>query len=444
MKNKGLLIALAVLAALGGAVYWSERQKAEDEKHPKVAADAPPKILTIPEDQITAIRLEKRGAEPVSLTKTSGHWEMTEPKPLAADQDAVNGILQNVSNLSSDRLIEEKAAKLQTYGLASPSEQVTVTRKDGKKDTILLGDDVPTGSGTYAKLANDARVFTIATYVKTGLDKTAKDLRDKRMLHFNSDKLTRVEVATAKGPAFEFGKNGQNEWQIVKPSAMRADGQQVDELVRKLKDAKMDANATDDEAAKAQKAFAAGMKVATVSTSDAAGTESLEVRHAREKDYYAKSSAVEGVYKVPADLGEGLEKGIDSFRNKKLFDFGFTDPTQVGVGAQVFQKAGEKWMSGGGQMNPTTLQALIDKLRDLTATAFAARPAGETFLALSAVSDSGKRVEHVTVSKQGDQYFATREGEPAVYQLDVKVVDDVQKAAAAVKPFSAPKPAPKK
>ena len=170
MKNKGLLIALAVLAALGGAVYWSERQKAEDEKHPKVAADAPPKILTIPEDQITAIRLEKRGAEPVSLTKAAGRWEMAEPKPLAADQDAVNGILQNVSNLSSDRLIEEKAAKLQTYGLASPSGQVTVTRKDGKKDTILLGDDVPTGSGTYAKLANDGRVFTIATYVKTGLD----------------------------------------------------------------------------------------------------------------------------------------------------------------------------------------------------------------------------------------------------------------------------------
>jgi len=442
MKNKGLLIAVAVLAALGGAVYWSEKTKLADEKKPP-SGDTPPKILTIPEDQIQGILLAKRGEEPTMLSRASGKWEMSEPKPLAADQDAVNGVVQNLANLGSDRLIDEKAANLQTYGLAAPSEEVVVTRKDGKKDTLLLGDDEPTGAGTYAKLANDPRVFTIATFVKTGIDKGPKDLRDKRLLTFNSDKLSRVAV-TAKGQTFEFGKNGQGEWQIVKPAAMRADGPQVDELVRKLKDAKMDVNQSEEDAKKAAAAFASGTKVATAATTDAGGSQTLEIRKDKEKNYYAKSSAVEGVYKITSELGEGLDKSADDFRNKKLFDFGFSDPNQVSVGSSVFQKAGEKWMSGSGQMDSGSVQNLIDKLRDLTATGFATGPKGETFLTLSATSNDNKRVERVTVTKLGDQYFATREGEPAVYQLDAKAVEELQKATAAVKPFAPPKPAAKK
>jgi hypothetical protein len=443
MKNKGLLVAVALLAALGGALYWSEQKKAADEKKPPVTADAAPKILTIPEDQITSVRIEKRGAEATVLSKTAGTWAMTEPKPLAADQDTANAVAQNLSNLSSDRLIDEKGSQLAAYGLATPAEQITVTRKGGKTDTLLLGDDLPTGAGVYAKLAGDARVFALPGYSKTGIDKSAKELRDKRLLHFNSDKLTSVAVA-AKGAAFEFGKNGQGEWQVVKPSAMRADQQQVDDLVRKLKEAKMDVNLSDEDAAAAVKAFAGAAKLATVTTADSGGTEQLEIRKGKEKDYYAKSSAVDGVYKTTAEVGDGLDKTVDAFRNKKLFDFGFAEPSQVGVGSQVFQKSGEKWMSGGGQMDPATVQALIDKLRDLTATGFAAKPAGEAFLALSAALGDAKKQERVSVTKQGAEYFATREGEPAVYQLDAKAVEDLQKAAAAVKPLSAAKASPKK
>ncbi len=64
---------------------------------------------------------------------------------------------------------------------------------------------------------------------------------------------------------------------------------------------------------------------------DAGGTQTLEVRRDKDKNVFAKSSAVEGVYKTSADLADALEKGVDDFRNKKLFDFGFSDPTKVDV-----------------------------------------------------------------------------------------------------------------
>jgi hypothetical protein len=166
---KGLLAAVIALAALGGGVYWSEKKKAAEDKKPPVSADAAPKILTIPPDQFKQIKTSS-----VTLVKNNDAWTITEPKALAADQDAVSSLVTSLSDLASDRLIEDKATNLATYGLQTPKQEIVVTKKDGKTETLLLGDDSPTASGTYAKLANDPRVFTIASYVKTNLEGPAR------------------------------------------------------------------------------------------------------------------------------------------------------------------------------------------------------------------------------------------------------------------------------
>jgi Domain of unknown function (DUF4340) len=437
MKTRGLLAAVIVLAALGGALYWSNRkQKAEAAKP---AAGTAPKILSIPEDQIKEVTLKKPGAEATVLQKgNDGKWQIVEPKPERADQDSVSSLVSTISSLNADKLVEAKAADLSPYGLTSPSLEVTVTKKDGKSQELEVGDNTPTSSGSYVKLANDPHVYTVYSYVKTSLDKTPSDLRDKRLLTFDQDKLTRVDV-NAKGETIEFGKNNQNDWQILKPKPLRADGSQVDDLIRKLKDAKMDTSISPEDAKKAAAAFASGTRIAIATVADANGTEQLEVRKDKDKNYYAKSSAVPGIYKVTADLGDGLDKKLDDFRNKKLFDFGWTDPNKIQIGKATYDKVGDKWMQGGKQMDSSSVQDVVDKLRDLTAMNFANTGGGAPVLDLMVSSNNGKRVEKVSITKQGDTYFAKRENEPSIYQLDSKVVGDLQKAAGAVRPFQPPK-----
>ena len=436
MKFQGLLIAAALLAVLGGGVYWSEHRKMPVD--PKAATDTPPKILSIPEDQITEIRLAKKGADATVVAKAANKWEIMQPKPMSADQEAIGSMVTALASLSADRLIEEKASDLSSFGLTEPSEEIDITKKDGKTNKLLLGADSPVGSGVYAKLADDPRIFTIATYSKTSLDKTSKDLRDKRLLTFNSEKLTRVDLQ-AKNNTIEFGKNNQNEWQILKPKPLRADGMQVDELVRKLKDAKMDLALPEADLNKAGPAFASGSKIGVATVTDSSGGQTLEIRKDKDKNYYAKSSVVEGVYKVANDLGEALEKGVDDFRNKKLFDFGFNDPSKVQVGANVYQKSGEKWMVGSAQKDSTSVQNLIDKLRDLSALKFVEQGGGADIFDATVTSNDNKRTEKVIVSKKENSYFARREGEPGVYELDGKAVEELQKATAGVKPFQKPK-----
>jgi hypothetical protein len=436
MKPKGLLIAVVLLAGLGGLSWWVNKKPVES----KTPGDTATKLLTIPDDHFQEIKIKKLTGELIDLLKDNGKWRITQPQPLAADQDAAGGMVSTLANLSADKLVEEKATDLKAYGLDIPTLDVQVVRKDGKTDRLLIGDDTPTGSGAYAKLANaaDARVFTVGSTTKTSLDKRPDDLRDKRLIVFDSDKLTRVELQ-AKGAAVEFGKNGQGEWQILKPRPLRADGSAVDTLIGKLKDTKMDLSEAD-----AAKKFAAASRLALASVTDAGGVHTLEVHRDKDKNIYAKGSAVDGVYKVAADLGDALDKGLDDFRNKKLFDFGFSDPSKVDLKGVSYAKSGDKWTAGPKTMDNSTVQNLIDKLRDLAATKFVEKGGGQPVFEAAVTSNSGKRVEKVTISKQGSQYFAQREGEPSIYELDSKAVEDLQKAAADVKEAAAAPPAPKK
>jgi hypothetical protein len=431
VKPGGLLTAVALLAVLGGLVWWSNKKQAAAGKSP---ADSTIKLLTIPDADFKEIRIKKVSGESIDLKREDGKWAMTEPKPLRADQDEVGSMVSNLSSLSADKLIEDKANDLKAYGLGDPTLNVEIVKKDGKTAGVLIGDDTPTGSGAYAKLPNDPRVFTVASFVKSSLDKRPEDLRDKRLLTFDSEKLTRIELDN-KGQTVEFGKNGNNEWQIVKPRPLRADNSAVDTLIGKLKDAKMDPLNPDADAAKKFNASPRGVRI---SVTDAAGTQTMEVRQDKDKNYYAKSSVVEGVYKVGSDIGDGLNKTADDLRNKKLFDFGFSDPSKVEVDGVTYVKSADKWMSNGKTMDNISVQNLIDQLRDLSATGFPEKGAGDVVFTATVTSNNGKRVEKVTVRQQGTNYFAQREGEPAIYQLDPNSVKTVRDAAKNVKEAAPP------
>src|SRR3984885_6919022 len=431
MRFRGLLVAVVLLAALGGGLYFSNKEKAAEAAKPP--SDAPPKILALTDVDITKIALKKKGADETVLDKINGTWQITAPKPYPADQDAVTQLVTSAANVSADHVVEDKASNLSAYGLNSPTLEVDITGKGGKVSKLEIGDDTPTNSGPYAMRAGDPRVFTVASYVKTGVDKSLNDLRDKRLLIFQQDKLSRVELI-AKKQDIEFGRD-KDQWQIVKPKPLRADSLQVDEMLRKLKDAKMDLALSEDDAKKAAASFGSATPVATVKLTDPSGTQQIEVRKSKD-DYYAKSSIVPGVFKATPELGMGVDKSLDDFRNKKLFDFGFNDPSKIELHANgktyAFQKGGDDWFSNGKKMDGTSVQSFLDKLRDLAANKFIdTGTLGAPTIDITVVS---KMTEKLSIAKQGADYIAQRENEPALYGLDTKTVNDLTQAASDVKP----------
>ena len=445
MKLRGLLIAAVVLAVLVGALYWSNHHKSDQDLSVKASPDAPPKILTLNQPDITRLSIEHKDQPQLDLSRNdSGGWQITAPQPLAADQEAVSSLLSALSSLKSDRLLEDKASDLSSYGLSAPALQVEVTLKGNKTQKLLVGDQTPAGSDYYVMLVGDPRLFTLASYDKTRLDKSAADLRDKRLLTLDFDKVSQIELIgqqSGKKQDVTFARD-KDAWQILKPSPLRADLEQVDALVRSLREARIETfSGTDD--AKAASSFRSASPFAVAKVTGSSGTQELEIRRAKD-DYFAKSSALSGIYKVPSSLGPSLDKSLDVFRNRKLFDFGYADPDKIdihdGSKSYFFTRSGSDWWGPDGKkLDEASMQPLLNSLRELSAEKFPDSGFTSPALELTIISKDNKRTEKVSICKNGDNYIAKRDGEPSLYGIPASAIADLEKFAADVKPLAQPK-----
>jgi hypothetical protein len=398
------------------------------------------KVISLTQDDISKLEVKKKDGDDVVLNRVGpSSWKITSPKSLVADQDSVSTILYNLSPMDGATVIEEKTADLKQFGLAEPEAQVSATGKDGKTQTILVGDETPTGDSAYVMLSGNSRVYSVPKNTKTNLDKGLKDLRDKRLMPVDFDKLANVEIS---GPKLHltFGSD-DGKWTVRNPANLRGDTSKMETIIEKLRTATMDPSTSDADMKKAASLFASGAPIANLKATDASGSQELQIRKAAD-GYYAKTTAMDGVYKVPNELGDAVNKDAEDFREKRVFDFADQDPDKVemhdGAKGYFLTRSGEDWWSDGKKMDPLTVQEFLRSIRTLTATKFATTGFSSPALSVTATSKDGKRVEKVDFSKSGSGYLAKRADGPALFELDAKVVEDIQKAAGELKPAEVP------
>ena len=115
---------------------------------------------------------------------------------------------------------------------------------DGKPSgRILLGSKTPTGGNLYAKRNDEKRVFLVADFQDSSLNKSTFNLRDKTLIKIARDKVDGVEVDVS-GKPIQFAKDG-SDWKITKPIAARADFSSVEGLVGRVETAQMKSIVTD-------------------------------------------------------------------------------------------------------------------------------------------------------------------------------------------------------
>jgi hypothetical protein len=443
LKSTGLLVAASLLLVLTGVIWWSNKREAVASKPDSNAA---PKILTLDASAVTSLSIRKRDQGTTTLDRDHEAWRITAPAPLAADRESVASLLSTLSSLSSEHLIADKVSDPASYGLADPALKITVSLKDHQTRELLIGDQTPAGNAYYAMLSGDPRVFTLASYNQTSLDKSSNDLRDKRLLTADFDQVSQIELSNQKGgkkQQITFARN-KDAWQILRPVPSRAATDQVAELIRSLGEAKMEVGAAAD-AGKTAAAFSSASPFASVKVTGASGTEVLEIRKSKD-DYYAKSSALAGVFQVAAASATALDKSLDDFRDKKLFDLGYQDPDKIeihdGALAYFFTRSGGDWWGADGKkLDESSVEPLVEKLRALTAQKFPESGFSAPVLELRVTSNAGKRVEQVAVAKKGDAYLAKRENEAALYELAAKDIEELEGLCKKVKPLAV---APKK
>jgi hypothetical protein len=186
-------------------------------------------LLSIAKDTIERIRVQgAKGA--ATLARTGGKWMLTEPISVPADEFAADGLADALASLKADKFVAADAHDLAQYGLDKPQLVVEVQAKGGAQYGVRVGKGVPGGTGLYAARTSDSSVMQLARATFETLNKGVGDLRSRKMLDVETDRVERIAVVSRK-IRWEAVRAGDG-WKFVEPNAgKKADAIDVDNVI---------------------------------------------------------------------------------------------------------------------------------------------------------------------------------------------------------------------
>ncbi len=412
MQIRNTLIMAVVLIFVGGFVYFYEvRGRAEREEAERQEA----LLVHFESDQVNAVELATADGI-LRAAKADGEWSITSPVAVAADGTAIDSLVDRLENGKQDRLIAEAADDLSPYGLAEPAVRVTLELADGERETLAVGNDTPVGANVYVTAGDAGNVHSAASSIKTALDKSLFDLRDKSVLVFDEDAVRRVEMSRgtfrASLEGAPEGSDGELQWAATEPFTGGADSDTIDDLLSTLHTAEATAFVLDAEPTPEQLAeFGLAQPTATFSLRMADdATHGLVVGAARDEDegFYAMRTGGTSVFVVESDLFDDVPSTADGLRNKQAVALARervkTLALQPAGGAPIrVERAGTDWkITEPRQLDAdsSVVSRLLSALEDLRAEGFA-----ET----SAAGNANDMLVTVGLSAEGDLTGAVSE-----------------------------------
>ncbi|HEX7087217.1 MAG TPA: DUF4340 domain-containing protein [Vicinamibacterales bacterium] len=430
-----LIILVIVFGGLLGYLYFV------DAKRPVGDVEEKPEVFDVDADAIQALRIRSRSGETTELTKTDGTWRITSPIEAPADASTVGSITSNLAALSIQRVVDENPTDLGRYGLAEPTLEVAFrTKADEPYKVLQLGDKTAAGADMYAKRGGENQVFLVYNYIESSFDHGTFDLRDKRILTFDRDKVDRIEVRHGGSTIVLTKQDG--EWRLAEPIQVRADYSAAEGLLSRLASLQMreivDENVQERDFAKfglrnpsTQVTLSSGSSQAALVVGSKTGDDLVHVRDLSRP----------AVFTTGSDILTELQKTAADYRRKDVFEFRTynVDRLEIARGSEtlVFERQRGKGKDGADawrnvtadrEVDAAKFESFLSRLTALRAGSFVDKPAGASpDVVVKTTFDDGKRNEEVRITRAGGQVHAVRGDEPGAAVVEASELDEVLK-----------------
>ncbi len=191
MKRRRTIVYLLVLMLLGGYFFYFEVSGKEKRE---VREKAARKVFQATAAQIGALDIFPKDKAHVRLEKKDG-WHIIEPFQGQVDEASVEGYLESLTSLETERRITDSLSDIALYGLAEPALRIRFQAEGAAQwQDLLVGAKNPTGSGYYAKLDDRPEVFLIGTGSWAVLDRGFDELRRRELFTFQPDAVSSVQL----------------------------------------------------------------------------------------------------------------------------------------------------------------------------------------------------------------------------------------------------------
>jgi hypothetical protein len=346
-RTTGLLLLVAL--ALGAFVWFYEIQGEAGRK--QAAAREQRLFPGLEASGIDSIELRTREGGQARLERSADGFRLVEPLAFPADSFAADGLASNLAGLEHEAVLEDPQP-LAEYGLAEGARVVRFTAGEQIHE-LRLGDDTPVGGHAYASVEGRPEVFTVPRFAAQSFDKSLSDLRERRILDFDTASVRRVELswpgqqvvlervppgagaealAEADEAALDEAEDG-GVWRLLEPVEGPADDATVDQLLSDLAFLRAEGFVDDPPDAAAAgldpPAFAATLSGPAPVEGAEATRVHIEIGGLHEGDQRLVRAAQPSLYTIPAERLEDLPRKLGTYRDRRLARFPAAEAGQV-------------------------------------------------------------------------------------------------------------------
>ncbi len=452
MRSRTTLVLAAVFAVLLGAVLLFESKG----KKEAAAKDKENLLIDVASADVRKIELKKAGGTIVLAKDDKGVWQITAPLSARADASEAEGLASSLAGLRLERVVEKEAKDLKAYGIPQTEVSLWVKGKEAPL-AVLVGMENPLDKSLFAKRADDPRVVLLGSSLKTSLDKTVFDLRDKAVFKFEPAEVQKVRVR-AKDAAWEAARDADT-WRLTAPVRSLAVKSKIDTLLESLANLRATEFVAEEKKPEEVKKLGLEQPEYQVTLSlTAAGKEIVFSLHKDAAKSYALSTDSTKIVAFDGALLADLDRKPDELREKKVLDFSSWEADRVAVkkGALVLAavkekgKDGDQWVleaPGKEAADGTKVEAFLRKVEALEAASFIDgpkspaeygldQPAAEVRVRTKGYDNKGKELVLLVGKEDKDkkQVVVKNARLDYLFRVDASFLDDFPKEAKDWKP----------
>lgn len=239
MRPRSLLVLFALVAGLGGFIWFFERElPSTDERFEqtkmlvRLDTDSVRVILLTAGEQRS--RLERTApssdaSDAGDASGASGEWVLTEPRTGRADADEVRAFLERVQELEKERTLTDVSGG--QLGLDSPRAEVKIETES--EDIVLrFGSEIPASSNTIVEVGSGPPFHVVADSLFEDIARDPNDWRSRDAIPIERFRIDRIEILNPpSGVTLERTEDG---FRLVEPIEDPADDERVSSLLTAL------------------------------------------------------------------------------------------------------------------------------------------------------------------------------------------------------------------
>lgn len=450
MRPRTLLILAGLVIGLVLFIFLYERKLPSTEERLQRAK----RLLSFEADQVSTLVIEWEGKTtklerpPKGTDKgTERPWKLVDPPLGLADQPAVDRLVSDLARLEFERELAEVDRK--DAGLETPRGRI---RWGGEvQGELRVGAELPAANQVLVEVEGRKGAFVVARWFATDMSKSPGDWRSREVVGATRDKISRLVFERAGGPRVVLAKAGER-FRLEAPFADEADRDAMDRLLTDLTSLRISRFLDPPLPPEAEAGLASPVGRVEVSVEGGAEPIVIEVGAevagtSGERYHRASKQAFVG----RSDLATALGKDLESWRSRSWSGLESFEVEKITLkdqhGELVLVREGSDWKVGdktvpyskAGDLLYAVTSARAEALRDLSKE----EPVSSPTVTVTFVASGGREEVLTLHDRVGGRIRARRSGRAVELELPERTLEELERAAAAVREELKPKTEPK-